>query len=64
VIAVEQAELEQFLGNFVPRSKVKEAVNALLAARELSFLPIGGRSMLQITPAKVASVPAARPAIR
>ena len=53
VIAVEQAELEQFLGNFVPRSKVKEAVNALLAARELSFVPIGGRSMLQITPAKV-----------
>jgi hypothetical protein len=64
VIAVEQAELEQFLGNFVPRSKVKEAVNALLTARELSFVPIGGRSMLQITPAKVAAVPAARPATR
>ena len=64
VIAVEQAELEQFLGNFVPRSKVKEAVNALLAARELSFVPIGGRSMLQITPAKVVATSLPRPVSR
>jgi hypothetical protein len=53
VIAVEPAELETFFGRFVARSKVKEAVNALLAARELSFAHVGGRSMLQITPAKV-----------
>jgi hypothetical protein len=64
VIAVEQAELEAFLGNFVARSKVKEAVNALLSARELSFVHVGGKSMLQITPAKTAAVPAARPAVR
>src|SRR5215470_1028993 len=37
VIAADQQELETFFGNFVPRSRVKEAVNALLAARELSF---------------------------
>jgi len=55
VIAVEPAELEAFFGEFVPRSKVKEAVNALLAARELSFVHVGGKSMLQITPAKVAA---------
>ena len=55
VIAVEQAELETFFGRFVPRSKVKEAVNALLAARELSFVHVGGKSMLQITPAKMAA---------
>jgi Winged helix DNA-binding domain len=64
VIAVEQGELETFLGNFVARSKVKEAVNALLAARELSFVHVGGKSMLQITPAKTAVVSTARPAVR
>jgi Winged helix DNA-binding domain len=53
VVATEQAELEVFFGNFVARSKVKDAVNALLAARELSFVHVGGKSMLQITPAKV-----------
>ncbi|HEV2399875.1 MAG TPA: crosslink repair DNA glycosylase YcaQ family protein [Candidatus Sulfotelmatobacter sp.] len=53
VIAVEQAELETFFGKFVARSKVKEAVNALLAARELSFVHVGGKSMLQITPEKI-----------
>ena len=61
VIAIEQAELEIFFGNFVARSKVKDAVNALLAARELSFVHVSGRSMLQITPEKVVAVPAARP---
>jgi len=53
VIAVEPAELETFFGKFVGRSKVKEAVNALLAARELSFVHVSGKSMLQITPARV-----------
>jgi Winged helix DNA-binding domain len=60
VIAIEQAELEIFFGNFIARSKVKDAVNALLAARELSFLHVSGRSMLQITPEKVVTVPAER----
>jgi len=64
VVAVEQAELEIFFGNFVARSKVKEAVNALLAARELSFVHVSGRSMLQITPEKVAVVPAPRREVR
>ena len=60
VIAVEQTELETFFGNFIARSKVKDAVNALLAARELSFLHVSGRSMLQITPEKVVAAPAPR----
>jgi hypothetical protein len=62
VIAIERAELETFFGNFIARSKVKDAVNALLAARELSFVHVSGRSMLQITPEKVLVAPAARPA--
>jgi uncharacterized protein YcaQ len=61
VIAVEQAELESFFGRLVARSKVKEAVNALLAARELSFVHVAGRAMLQVTPAKVAEAPVRRP---
>ncbi len=64
VIAVEQSELESFFGRFVSRSKVKEAVNALLAARELSFVHVGGKSMLQITPAKVAAAPSPRGATK
>jgi hypothetical protein len=61
VIAAEQTELETFFGNFVARSRVKEAVNALLAARELSFIHVGGRSMLHITPAKEPVVASVRP---
>src|ERR1700724_1699690 len=57
VIAADQAELEAFFGKFVARSRVKEAVNALLAARELSFIHVSGRSMLQITPEKEAPAP-------
>ena len=64
VVAVEQAELEIFFGNFIARSKVKEAVNALLAARELSFVHVGGKSMLQITPEKVIVAPVPRSAAR
>ncbi|MGA7755363.1 MAG: hypothetical protein WCB05_21210, partial [Candidatus Sulfotelmatobacter sp.] len=64
VVAVEQVDLETFFGNFVARSKVKDAVNALLAARELSFVHVSGRSMLQITPEKVVVVPAPRSAAR
>src|SRR6202021_1845306 len=47
VIAIEQADLETFFGNFIARSKVKDAVNALLAARELSFVNGGGGPMLK-----------------
>ena len=50
VIAAGQPELESFFGNFVARSKVKEAVNALLAAREFSFVHVGGRPFIQMTP--------------
>jgi hypothetical protein len=61
VIAAQQSELETFFGNFVARSRVKEAVNALLAARELSFIHVSGRSMLQITPAKEPAIASVRP---
>ena len=46
VVAVSQEELEQFFSHFVGRARVREAVNALQAARELSFVHVGGRVML------------------
>jgi hypothetical protein len=54
VVAAEQPEVEAFLGNFVPRSRVREAINALLSARELTFINVGNRTLLQLTPAKSA----------
>jgi hypothetical protein len=57
VVAADQQELEAFFGNFVPRTRVKEAINALLAARELSFIRVGNRSLIQITPVKAEPVP-------
>jgi 23S rRNA pseudouridine2605 synthase len=53
VVAADQSELDSFFGNFVARSKIRESVNALLAARELSFVPVGHRSLIQITQAPV-----------
>jgi len=50
-VAADQDELEAVLSHLAPRSRIKEAVNALLAARELSFLRAGARTLIQITPA-------------
>jgi hypothetical protein len=46
-VAVAQEDLEQLFSHFVGRARVREAVNALQAARELSFVHVGGRVMLQ-----------------
>lgn len=61
VVAAEQSEVETFFSNFVPKSRAKEAINALLAARELSFTHVGNKSLLQVTPPKPAFVPRPRP---
>jgi hypothetical protein len=53
VIAADLPELETFFGTFVPRSKVREAVNALLAAREFSFTSVGHKSLIQVTQPQV-----------
>src|SRR5215469_112949 len=63
VVAADQSEVESFFGNIVPRSRVKEAIKALLAARELSFVHVGGRSLIQVTPPRAAvTKPAAKSA--
>ncbi len=61
VVAVEEGEVENLLANFVPRTRVKEAIHALLSARELSFVHIGSKSLLQVTPPKQPYVPKPRP---
>jgi hypothetical protein len=50
VVAAEQEEVENFFSVFVARSKVRDAIKALLAARELSYLHSGNKSLLQIAP--------------
>jgi hypothetical protein len=57
VVAVDEGEVEKFLANFVPRTRVKEAIHALLSARELSFVHVGSKSLLQVTPPKQVYIP-------
>ncbi len=60
VIAAESGEVEDFFGQLVPKSRVKEAINALLAARELSFVTVGKKPMLQVAVRREAFVPKPR----
>ncbi|MFB3815686.1 MAG: DNA glycosylase AlkZ-like family protein [Terriglobales bacterium] len=50
VVAAERSEIGDFFSHFVARSKVNEAVNALLGARELMFIPVGNSSKIQVAP--------------
>jgi hypothetical protein len=50
VVAAELADIEGFFSPMVSRSRVREAVNALLAAREFSFISVGRRTLIQLTP--------------
>ena len=49
VLAAQQEEVEQFFSSLIGRARVREAINALQAARELSFVHVGGRVMLQVS---------------
>jgi hypothetical protein len=63
VIAADQSEVEAFFGSIGTRSRVKDAIKALLAARELSFAHVGGRSLIHVTPPRAPFVkPAAKSA--
>jgi 23S rRNA pseudouridine2605 synthase len=50
VVAAEQDDIEQFLSHLTSRSRVREAVNALLQARELSFVTVGTKTLIRMTP--------------
>ncbi|HZQ22398.1 MAG TPA: crosslink repair DNA glycosylase YcaQ family protein [Terriglobales bacterium] len=57
VVAGEPGEVENFFGNLISRSKIRDAIKALLSARELSFARIGHRTLLEITQEKPAFSP-------
>jgi 23S rRNA pseudouridine2605 synthase len=50
VIAATQQEIEDLFSRLTSRSKVREAVHALLAARELSLLAVGNKTLIRLTP--------------
>jgi hypothetical protein len=52
VRAVPQDEVETFFSPLIGRARVREAINALQAARELGFVHVGGKVMLQSADAK------------
>jgi len=53
VVAAEAKEVEEFFSRLAPRSRARESVNALLAARELAFLPVGTKTLIQIAPPRL-----------
>lgn len=50
VVAAEQSEVEAFFQPLVARSRVRESVHALLAARQLSFVQAGRKTLIQNAP--------------
>jgi len=62
VVAAELGEIEEFFGHLVPRSRVRDAVNALLSAREFEFVPIGSRSLVRMAPPREARERRVKPA--
>ena len=59
VVAAEAAEIESFFAPMVARARVRETVNALLAARQFSLIPAGRHTLVQNTP--VATLGAGKP---
>jgi len=49
VVAAEQEQVEKFFGKLISRARVRDAINALQAAREVRFLHVGGKVMLQVS---------------
>jgi hypothetical protein len=47
-IAADEHEIEKFFSSLVSHSKIKEALNALLAARELEFVHVGNRTLVHV----------------
>jgi hypothetical protein len=50
VVAATQAEIEEFFSRLTSRAKVRDAIHALLAARELTLLPLGSKTLIRLTP--------------
>jgi hypothetical protein len=59
VCAVSQEEVENFFSTLVGRARVREAISALQAGRELGYVHVGGRVMLQAAEARLPHKPRA-----
>jgi 23S rRNA pseudouridine2605 synthase len=57
VIAADEKEIGDCFSPLIARSKVKDALNALLAARELEFVHVGKRTLVQLAPARTTERP-------
>jgi hypothetical protein len=60
VQAVTQEDAENFFSSLVGRAKVRDAVNALQAGRELGFVHVGGHVMLQAAELRLPHKPRAK----
>ncbi len=60
VQAVTQEDVENFFSPLVGRAKVRDAINALQAGRELGFVHVGGRVMLQAAELRLPHKPRAK----
>ena len=49
VLAAQQEEVEQFFSPIIGRARVREGIHALQAARELTYVHVAGRVMLQVS---------------
>jgi hypothetical protein len=57
VRAVQQEEVENFFSSLVGRARVRDAIRALQAARELGFVHVGSRVMLQAADVRLPHLP-------
>jgi 23S rRNA pseudouridine2605 synthase len=56
VLAAQHEEVEQFFSNLIGRARVREAISTLQAARELSFVHVAGRVLLQVSSLELPAV--------
>jgi len=57
VLAAQQEEVEQFFSRIIGRARVREGIHALQAARELRYVHVGGRVMLQVSSLQLQTLP-------
>jgi len=57
VIAADEKQIADFFSPLAARSKIKDTMNALLAARELEFVHVGNRTLVQLAQARTAERP-------
>jgi hypothetical protein len=57
VLAAQQEEVESFFSPVIGRARVRDAINALQAAREIGFVHVGGRVLMQVSSLQAAQLP-------